>query len=73
MRQEFSPARRTATPKSAKEKALEAAAIDRYARRAAAFPSAPLGGVPALVDAELHERLAIVEAVVADLRHRPAA
>lgn len=70
---EFSPAHRTAPPKSAEEKASEAAAFAEYAGRAAAYPAAPLGSVPAMVEAELQERLALIEAVVADLRHRPAA
>ena len=37
------------------------------------FRTAPLGGVPAMVEAELHDRLMLIEMVVADLRHRPAA
>jgi hypothetical protein len=32
-----------------------------------------LGRVPAMVEAEMRERLALIEVVVADLRHRPAA
>jgi hypothetical protein len=43
------------------------------ARRAAAFPAAPLGGVAAMVEAELQDRLLLIETVVADLGHRPAA
>jgi hypothetical protein len=70
---EFSPAHRGASPKPAAEKHSEAAAFVEYAARAAAFRAAPLGSVPAMVEAELHERLALIEAVVADLRHRPAA
>ena len=37
------------------------------ARRAAAFHAASLGGVPAMVEAELHDRLLLIETVVADL------
>ena len=70
---EFSPAHRTATPKSAEEKGLEAAVFVERSRRAATFPSAPLGRVPAMVEAELQEQLALVEAVVTDLRHCSAA
>jgi hypothetical protein len=70
---EFSPAHRTATPTTAEEKAAEAAAFAERADRAASYPAAPLGSVPAMVEAELHERLALIEAVVADLRHRRAA
>jgi len=42
-------------------------------RRAAAFPAAPLGGVPAMVEAELYDRLLLIETVVAVLGRRPAA
>ena len=70
---EFSPAHRTATPKSVDEKALEATSFAEFADRAASFGSAPLGSVPALVESELQDRLTLIEAVVADLRHRSAA
>ena len=70
---EFSPAHRAAAPKAAHQKAREAAGFARMARRAAAFPAAPLGGVAAMVEAELQDRLLLIETVVADLGHRPAA
>jgi len=70
---EFSPAHRTATPKSVDEKIVEATTFAECAHRAASFLLAPLGSVPAMVESELQERLALIEAVIADLRHRPAA
>ena len=70
---EFSPAHRTAAPKAVRQKAREAEVFARMARRAAAFPEAPLGGVPAMVEAELHDRLLLIETVVADLARRRAA
>jgi len=70
---EFSPAHRTAAPKAVRQKAREAEVFARMARRAAAFPEAPLGGVPAMVEAELHDRLLLIERIVADLGYRPAA
>ena len=70
---EFSPAHRTAKPKSVKQKALEARTFAGYALEAAGFPTAPLGSVPALVESELEDRLLLIESVVADLRCRSAA
>ena len=70
---EFSPAHRTARPKPVRRKRMEATAFAASAARASAHPTAPLGSVPAMVEAELHDRLLLIEAVAADLRHRPAA
>ncbi len=70
---EFSPTHRTATAKTARRKAREPEAFDAVITRAAGYPTAPLGSVPAMVEAELHDRLLLIERVVADLRHRPAA
>ena len=70
---EFSPAHRTAKPKSVKQKALEARTFAGYALEAAGFPTAPLGSVPALVESELEDRLLLIESVVADLQRRFAA
>lgn len=69
----FSHAHRTAAPKPDDQKAVEAAYFALTAQRAAGFRSAPLGAVSAMVEAELHDRLLLIETVVADLRHRPAA
>ena len=70
---EFAPAHRTATPKSATQKAPEATAFAQLVGRAACFSTAPVGSVPAMVEAELHDRLLLIETIVAGLRHRPAA
>jgi hypothetical protein len=70
---EFSPAHRTAEPKSVHQKTAEAAIFADLARQAAEFPTGPLGGVPALVESELEERLLLIETVVADLRCRSTA
>jgi hypothetical protein len=70
---EFSPAHRTAKPKSVKQKALESRTFAGYALEAAGFPMTPLGSVPALVESELEDRLLLIESVVADLRCRSAA
>ena len=70
---EFSPAHRSAEPKSLHQKTAEAATFAGYALGAAGFPTAPLGSVPALVESELQDRLLLIESVVADLRRRFAA
>ena len=46
---------------------------NRTQRRAAVHPAAPLGAVPAMVEAELQDRLVLIETVIADLHDRPAA
>ncbi len=58
---------------SARRKTKEACAFAQLVGRAACFSTAPVGSVPAMVEAELHDRLLLIETIVAGLRHRPAA
>ena len=69
----FSPAHRITAPNAARQKAREAKVFARMAQRVAVFYAAPLGDVPAMVRAELDDRLLLIETVVADLRRPPAA
>lgn len=70
---EFSAGFRTARPKTAARKTREARVFAAAARRAAGHPAAPLGAVPAMVEAELEGRLLLIETVAADVSRRPAA